>query len=157
MVARAAKNTEHADMRAAAFAASLPPADPLEVGAPMPKSIGLCADLYSEVRALRLAMDKEVEKVKARESEIREHIISNLSKSADTGAAGLKYRAQIVTKVVPRLADWSAFTGYILANDRFDLIQKRLGEKAVMDMLEDGKAIPGIEKMNIPEVSITKI
>jgi hypothetical protein len=134
-----------------------PKRDPLEVGAPLPKSVGLCADLYSEVRALRLAMDKEVEQVKKREAEIREHIISNLSKSDDTGAAGLKYRAQIVTKSVPKLTDWSAFTGYILENDRFDLIQKRPSDKAIMDMLADGKAIPGIEQMHIPEVSITKI
>jgi hypothetical protein len=131
--------------------------DPLEVGSPLPKSVGLRADLYSEVRSLRLAMDKEVEKVKAREAEIRESIISDLSKSDDTGAAGLKYRAQIVTKTVPKLSDWSAFTGYILAHDRFDLIQKRVSDKAVMDMLEQGEVVPGIEKMNIPEVSITKI
>jgi hypothetical protein len=134
-----------------------PPTDPLEVGAPLPNSIGKCADLYSDVRALRLAMDKEAAAVKARETEIREHIISNLSKSDDTGAAGLRYRAQIVMKDVPHLTDWSLFTGYILENDRFDLLQKRLGEKAVMDMIAAGEAIPGVERMKIPDVSITKI
>ena len=129
----------------------------LELGAPLPTSIGRCADLYAEVRALRLAMEKETEEVKKRETEIREHIIENLSKSDDTGASGLKYRAQIVMKVKPKLADWQAFTGYILEYDRFDLVQKRVGEKAVEDMWDAGEAVPGIEKMNIPDVSITKI
>lgn len=126
-------------------------------GQPVPQSIGLCADLYSEVRSLRLSMDKVVKQVADRENEIREHIISNLSKSDDTGAAGKKYRAQIVMKDVPKLEDWTALCKYIAKNDRFDLVQKRLGEKAALDMLEAGEAIPGVSKMKIPTVSITKI
>ena len=131
--------------------------DPLEVGGPIPASIGRTADLYSDVRALRLAMEKEVEKVKAREHELREYIISNLSKSDDTGAAGLRYRAQIVSKDVPRAMDWTAVHGFIQKSGRFDLLQKRLGEKAVMDMVEAGETIPGVEIVKVPDVSITKI
>lgn len=137
--------------------AALDDKTPLEVGGPLPKAIGLCADLYSDVRALRLMMEKEVERVQARETEIKNHIIENLSKSDDTGAAGKRYRAQIVVKEVPKIADWTKLTQYILENDRFDLVQKRLGEKAVTDMWESGVAVPGVEKMNIPNVSITKI
>jgi len=150
-----------------AEAAALPPAatlaevassaNPLEVGGPLPKSVGRCADLYSEVRGLRLQMDKEVDAVKTREAEIREHIINNLSKSDDSGAAGLKYRAQIVMKDVPRVTDWTKLWAFIAKNNRFDLLQKRLGEKACSDMMEAGETPPGTELMHIPEVSITKI
>lgn len=134
--------------------------DPLLIGGPMPKTIGRCADLYSDIRTLRLAMDKEVEAVKARESQIREYIIANLSKSAkdgDSGASGLRYRAQIVSKDVPRAKDWKQIYKYIADNDRFDLLHKRLGEQAVMDMWEDKQVIPGIEIVKVPDVSITKI
>lgn len=131
--------------------------DNLEVGGPLPSSIGRCADLYAEVRALRLAMDKEVAEVKKRESEIREHIIDNLSKSEDTGAAGLKYRAQIVSKTVPKIADWGVFTSWVRKNDRFDLLQKRTSDKAIADMWQEREDVPGIEKVNVPDVSITKI
>lgn len=131
--------------------------DPLAVGGPLPPSVGRCADLYSDVRTLRLAMEKEVEAVKAREHQIREHIIANLSKSADTGAAGLRFRAQIVMKDVPRAMDWPAIHSYIQKTGRFDLLQKRLGEKAVMDMVEAKEQIPGVEVVHVPDVSITKI
>lgn len=131
--------------------------DPLEVGGPIPQSIGRTADLYSDVRALRLTMEKEVEKVQAREKELREYIIANLSKSDDTGAAGLRYRAQIVSKDVPRAMDWAKVHAYIQKTGRFDLLQKRLGEKAVMDMAEQKELIPGIEIVKVPDVSITKI
>jgi hypothetical protein len=131
--------------------------DPLEKGGPIPRSIGRTADLYSDVRALRLSMEKEVEKIKARETELREYIIANLSKSDDTGAAGLKYRAQIVMKDVPRAMDWPQVHAFIQKTGRFDLLQKRLGEKAVMDMVEQGEQIPGVEVVHVPDVSITKI
>lgn len=130
----------------------------LEKGYPLPPSIGLCADEYSEVRALRLAMEKEVEAVKARESEIRNHIIENLSKSSDTGAAGLRFRAQIVQKRTYRVTEWPVLWSWIRKNDRFDCLQKRLNETAAKDFEEaEKRALPGCEPVTVPDVSITKI
>jgi hypothetical protein len=128
-----------------------------EVGAPMPASVGLCADLYSEIREIRLAMQKHTDAVKAREAEIREHIINTLSKSSDTGAAGKRYRAQIVTKTVPSLTGWDAFIDFVTRNKRFDLLQKRISDTAVKDLWEGGVDVPGVEKFRAVEVSITKI
>lgn len=138
-----------------------PKQDPLELGAPVPKSIGRCADLYHDVRELRLLMEKEVEAIKARETEIQEHIINNLSKSDDTGAAGLRFRAQVRTEAKPQVSDekggWKALWAYIAEHDRFDLLQKRLGDKAVADMWEQGETVPGVAKVLVPKLSITKI
>lgn len=143
------------------------PVDMLQKGAPLPVSMGRCADLYHDVRELRLAMEKEVEAIKARESEIQEHIINNLSKGDDTGAAGLRYRAQVTTKRKPILAGvseiypqggWGILCSWIRKNDRFDMLQKRLSDKAVMDWQEqENRILPGIEMMNVPSLSITKI
>lgn len=131
--------------------------DPLKLGGPVPQTMGRTADLYKDVRDLRLAMEKEVEHVKARESELKEYLINNLSKSDDTGAAGLRYRAQIVIKDIPRATDWPKVHQFVKETGRFDLLQKRLGEKAVMDMVDAGEIIPGIEIAHIPDVSVTKI
>jgi hypothetical protein len=131
----------------------------------IPESIGRCADLYRDVRECRLAMAKEVEDVEAFERELKQHIIDNLSKSEDTGAAGLRFRAQIVTKTVPKImADddnenvgWPQLHAYIVQTGRFDLLQKRLSDKAIKDMWEAGEVVPGVETMKVPDVSITKI
>lgn len=131
--------------------------DPFKLGGPVPPSLGRTADLYRDIREVRLAMEKETKEVQARETELREYLINNLSKSDDTGAAGLRYRAQIVMKDVPRAADWPSIHGFVQKTGRFDLLQKRLGEKAVMDMVADGQLIPGVEIVHIPDVSITKI
>ena len=126
-------------------------------GNPLPEAIGPCADLYAEVRDLRLAMQKHVDAVKARETEIREHIINNLSKSDNTGAAGKRYRAQVVTKLKPALRSWEDFTAFVVKAGRFDLLQKRIADRAVLDILEEGGDVPGIERFNAVDVSITKI
>lgn len=129
----------------------------------IPASYGRCADLYKAVQALRLAMEKEAEEVKSFESKLKDHMINGLSASDDTGASGLKYRVQIVTKDVPRVdteaedGGWPKLWAYIAKTGRFDLLQKRLGEKAVAAFWEQGETIPGVVKFRAKDVSITKI
>lgn len=129
----------------------------------MPKSYGRCADLYSDVRALRLAMEKEVKAIQARETEISNYLINELPKGGDTGAAGLRYRAQIVVKDVVRVAtdQWGILHSWIRKNDRFDMLQKRLNETAVDEWMQQeenkGRLLPGTELVKVPKVSITKI
>lgn len=134
----------------------------------IPESIGRCADVYKEVQTLRLAMAKEVAEVEAFEKRLKAHMIDNLSRSEDSGAAGLRYRVQRVEKVVPRVvghvdgdedtqAGWQAFWGYVAETGRFDLLQKRLSDKAISDMWAAGETVPGVEPFTSIDVSVTKI
>lgn len=126
-------------------------------GAALPTSLGRCADLYKEVRDVRLAMEKETEAVHARENEIKEHLINNLSKQ-DSGAAGLKYRAQRVEKTKYAVKDWPSFWDFVIKNKRTDLVQKRIADKAVEDYVEQTETLlPGTERLTVVDVSVTKI
>lgn len=132
----------------------------LRLGNPLPTSIGRCADLLHDVTELRLKMEKDAEEIAKRESEIKEYIIANLSKGADSGAAGLKYRVQVIPKKKPILepTGWGGFTSWMNKHDRFDMIQKRLGEVAIMEFFTAEKRLPpGLEIMNVPKISLTKI
>lgn len=129
----------------------------LKVGAPLPKSMGACADAWHEVNKLRLAMDKEVKVVKDRETEIKQHIIDTLSVKDDTGAAGKFYRAQIKTEEQPIVEDWEDLYDFVVDEDRFDLLGKSLGTKAAKEMHAAGEKIPGVGKMIVKKLSITKL
>lgn len=132
--------------------------DIMKVGAPLPVAMGRCADLYHDVRELRLMMEKEVEEIKARENEVQEHIIRNLSKSEDTGAAGLRYRAQVVVKPKPTIIEWGVLCSWVRKNDRFDVLQKRLSDTAVMEWNEaESRIMPGTQVIQVPTLSVTKI
>lgn len=122
----------------------------------MPATIGACADELHDVRDVRLLLKKLTEQVERREGAVKEHIIQNLSSSDDTGAAGKRYRVQIKKDEKPRPDDWQQIYAWIKDNDRFDLLQKRLSDNAVMAVLEN-EDIPGMDKMWVPKVSLTKI
>lgn len=129
----------------------------LKVGADLPKSIGACADAYHYVNKLRLAMAKEVKAIQDRETEIKKHIIDNLSVKEDTGAAGQHYRAQIKTEEQPTVKDWELLYDYIVEEDRFDLLNKSLSITASKEMHAAGTKIPGVGKIIVKKLSITKI
>lgn len=124
-----------------------------------PASLGACVDLYHEVKELRLQMEKQLAGgVKALENALKEHLIANLSKSDDTGIAGRKYRAQVVSARKIKVADWGVFHSWIRKNDRFDMLQKRIAETAASDWVDQEKRmLPGTEIVNIPDLSVRKI
>lgn len=134
---------------------------PNKPGSPIPESMGAVADEFAMTRQFRLAMEKVVEPVSERESELRQYMIRNLEKSRDegkdTGAAGLFYRVQIKDKETPKVNNWQEFWDFIAVNKRFDLLQKRTSDKAIMDMVEADQMPPGIETVLIPDVSVTKV
>lgn len=128
----------------------------LPLDAPLPESIGQCADELAHVKALRLAMQAEVDAVEAREKQLKAHIIDTCT--VDTGASGLKYRVQVVTKPGVRVTEWPLFWSWVRKNDRFDCLQKRLNDKAVLEIFEEEKRVlPGTEPMTVKSVSLTKI
>jgi hypothetical protein len=134
---------------------------PAKPGDAIPENMGAVADEYALTKNYRLAMEKVVEPVQQRESELRQHMIRNLEKSrdegGDTGAAGRFYRVQVKDKETPKVLNWNLFWAFIAANNRFDLLQKRTSDKAIMDMVEADQMPPGIETILIPDISVTKI
>lgn len=125
----------------------------------MPTTMGGCADEYRFVRDVRLAMAKDVLRVQEREQELFEHMVQGLSKG-DSGAAGKVYRVQRrpdAECIEPKAEDWTATFAFIQKTGRFDLLQKRLAETAVKDMWTAGEAVPGVSKIIVPKLSVTKI
>lgn len=131
----------------------------IDVNGPIPANLGECADLLHDTRELRLAIERDAEDVKKREAALRDHIIDNLSKRNEGGAAGKRYLAKITQKKKPIIGEgkWPDFFKFVQKTGRFDLLQKRLADKAVMDMVDAKETPPGVEIFNSTDVSITKL
>lgn len=110
-------------------------------------------DLYREARAIRLAMEKKVEPVKAFENACQEAIIAQVP--ADQGFVSNGYSFVVVPKEVPTIEDWDKVLSYIGETGRFDFLRKQLAEKAVTDT-ENWHTIPGIKRFNALKLSVTK-
>lgn len=127
-----------------------------------PKSMGACADLLYDLRQKRLDADKVAAALKEEEVALQEHIINTLPKG-DTGASGLRYKVQVKTE--PRLRvsaeKWPEFFGWVSKNKAWDVLQKRLSDKALVERSFDAKgkprAIPGVETFPVVKVSLTKV
>lgn len=120
-----------------------------------PKSMGACADLLSQYREERLEADRHAAELKQRENALQSHIIANLDKSSN-GAVGKTHTVRVVTDIKPAVEDWDAFYEYVRKNKAFDLLQKRLGERAVQDRWDNEEEIPGVGTFTVVKVSLTK-
>ena len=122
----------------------------------LPKTLAQCADALYTKRAERLALQKEVDKIASEEGKLRDHLIDNLPKSQATGIEGKIARAKIETKEIPQITDRELFHKFIRRNDRFDLLQNRLSEAAIVEMWADHKKVPGVGAFTVVKVSCTK-
>jgi hypothetical protein len=125
----------------------------------LPKSMGACADLLFATREKRLALQKQVDAIQAEETALRNHIIDNLAKGDDRGGVGKTHMVTVYTDKIPRIADPDALFAHIKKTGEFDLLQRRLNDKAVKERWEDPKnkkGVPGVEAFPIVKVSLTK-
>lgn len=138
---------------------------PKPKGSPIPQNMGAVADEYSFTRQVRLAMEKMVEQVQERETELKDHMVRGIDKSrsegGDTGASGQYYRVQIKDKEKPMCDDWPALFAYIGRSGRFDLLQKRLAVGPALELYTAAAAakskVPGLSHFFDPDVSVTKV
>lgn len=122
----------------------------------LPKTLGGCADKLFRTRAKRLDVQKQVDKLRAEEAELKEHLINNLPKDRATGVQGKLCQVSIVTKQRPKVEDWDRLYKYIKRTGNFDLLQRRLSDPAIRERWEDGKEVPGVDTFTVVDVSIRK-
>ena len=114
-----------------------------------PKTLGACIDLGFSLREKRKALEAQAEKVSEEEAALAEYILEQFKDQKIDGARGKKGLASFVPKKVPvidiDLGGWPALYKHIQKSGDFELLQKRLGEKAVQERWDAGKAIPGVK------------
>lgn len=122
-----------------------------------PTKLGACVDKAYTLRQQRLEIEKKAEKVKAEESALKDHIIATFSKADIEGAKGKVASASISRSTKGNVKEWAEVYAYIDANDAWDLLERRLNNKAYRDRMEAGEKIPGIEAFDVVALSLTKI
>jgi len=135
----------------------------------MPKKLGACADLYRDKRELRLAANKEVEAMKAEETQIANHIIDNLDVGSK-GVIGERFKAVVVTEDIYQVEDWPKFYAHLKKTGEFDLLNKAINQSAVKARVEaqerpsgkrgenwKPKLPPGMAVFRAKKLSVTKV
>ena len=118
--------------------------------------LGSAIDQLYAKRAQRLDVEKDVKKLKSEELALRVYIKQLLDKASLEGGRGQSASASIVHQTEPAAKDWLAIYAFIRENDAFDMLQRRLSSVAVKDRWDSGIVVPGIEKFDTWDLSVTK-
>jgi hypothetical protein len=119
-------------------------------------NLGESIDTLYRKRAERLEVEKGVKVLKAEELALRVHIKQLLDKVSLEGGKGAIATASIMYDVDPVAKDWTAIYEFIRENDAFDMLQRRLSSTAIKARWDSGLVIPGIEKFDNWDLSLTK-
>ena len=119
------------------------------------KELANLADTYWEYKTQRLKADKIAADLKAEESRCEALLIQEMREQQITGIGGQTVRlAMDSPKNTPVVKDWTAYYAYIVANNAFELLERRPGRAAVAERWEQGIEIPGVERF--PVYKLTK-
>lgn len=121
-----------------------------------PKKLGACADLAHELRAVRLKVEEEVEALRANEAKLKEHILATLKEQGLDSATGETATVSVSKLTVPKVVDWDAFYAYIHKAKAWELLERRPARGAYKERLDAGKTVPGVEPVEVVNLSITK-
>ena len=119
-------------------------------------SLGQKIDALYELRAKRLALQKEVDAIKEEERACTDEIIHLLGNTGLGAARGAVATAALKTTTKPIVTDWQSVYTYIVDNDRFDLLHQRISSLAWAELEKDGILVPGTEAFVELSLSLTK-
>ena len=131
----------------------------------MPKTIAEQGDLLYQVTAARLELARTaVAYLSELETALENNIIENLPKENASGISGRVANVKIIPFSVPQVDTenngWDKVWGWIKKQkglDGFAILGRSLNKKAVEELNEGGKIIPGTKRFTGKKVSCTKV
>jgi hypothetical protein len=122
----------------------------------VPANPAKCADLLYEKREARYALQRQAEELEKQEKQIRDYLIAKLPEKDASGITGAVATVQIEVSTAPQPEDWGKIHAYVKKTGKFELLQRRINTKAVEELWDDGKAVPGVGRVLVKKVSCTK-
>lgn len=121
----------------------------------VPEALGKLADHAFAVNERKRALAAQADLADAELKAILHYMESRLKKDALSGFQGKRGRLMLQPKTAPRVEDWDALYKHIKRTGSFDLLQRRLGEKAVAERWDDGREVPGVGRWDYMRLSVT--
>lgn len=114
-------------------------------------------DEYCVTREQRLVADKEASRLKGIETTLKHRVMQEMLNHECHMVGGKYKKVTLRTKHKPTASDWSLIYDYIDKHKAPDLLQRRLAEGAINERLQDGETIPGVELIEINDLSVSKL
>jgi hypothetical protein len=119
-------------------------------------SLGEKIDALYELRARRLAFERDIKVLKEQEAVLTDEIQTLLSEANIDGAKGKIATAARTMSIVPNVIDWDPIYEFVYAEKMASIFQKRLTTSLWTALHEDGILVPGTQPFNRVALSLTK-
>lgn len=119
--------------------------------------MGALIQQYHEIRARRLALQREADTLEQQEKDL----LYDLTMGLDIKRGHLVNEGQYQMKAAPKqvvvVEAWSVLLNHIRDTGEVDLLQKRVTESAVKERWGAGLTVPGTKEDNKWVVTVTKL
>lgn len=124
--------------------------------APKKQTLGEKIDHLYELRSKRLEAARAVDEMKRVEKLHMVGIMEELKALKLQGSKGNVATATLTTDTMARVVDWKKFHKHLLKTGELDLMQQRISVTAWKERIADGKQVPGVEGVEVEDLSLTK-
>ena len=121
-----------------------------------PEELALRVDAFKAFRERRLELKREVDTLVTQESDLKAELIKLFQDHNVQGLTGKLATITLVQKTVPVVADWDALYAHITKTGHFELLERRIGKKAVQDRWENDDEVPGVTTESFYDISVRK-
>jgi hypothetical protein len=108
-------------------------------------TIGSRIDALNQLREDKRALEEKIKVIEESYRELEEALMETLQKQGMDKATGKKASVSVSSIVVGNLVDDTAFFAYVKKTGYFHLLQRRLSDPAIRELLESKGSIPGVE------------
>jgi hypothetical protein len=115
------------------------------------------ADDFSRWDTHLTDLNKQVAEAKAQRSKVKTLVLSGMHAHGMVSVGGHIATVSRRTKRVPTVFDWDELRRYIVANEAWELLHRRVAESAVTERWDAGEVLPGINGIEVETLSVTKV
>jgi hypothetical protein len=108
-------------------------------------TIGSRIDSLNELREQKRQLEEQIKVIEGSYHTLEEALMEDLKTQGMDKATGKKATVSISSITVGNLVDDKAFFAYVKKTGYFHLMQRRLSDPAIRELLESKGSIPGVE------------
>lgn len=108
------------------------------------KGIGPAIDDLFELRKRKQELEAQIKKIEGEYGEIEEALLAKLKAEGTDKGAGKRASVSVSTTTVGNLEDADKFFAYVKKTGYFHLLQRRLSEPAIRELIASKGSIPGV-------------
>mgnify|MGYP001576760948 CR=1 FL=1 len=122
------------------------------------KEAGVIADNYKALDLQRLDLQRQADTIEREQKTLKAQLIEYFQTTETTAVSGTNgHIVSLVKKPQPIAESWPDIQAYIVENNAWELVQRRLSDAAIKERLEQGIEIPGVGIIDTFSLSVKKL